>query len=250
MSNHNSNGSHQYHSGSDKESHGRYSDKDTGDGTRNGYHEHSQMTKWDGVESFNSKRIYHDDNSNGHIRYTSTASRNSSGHSISHLHHAREKYYDPGDDSKIKSHPFSSAGRRNSHIDSDDEFQAEQTRGINKKFHASDKIISSGGGKQQLLQGAHRDDLEKHQGPHHQHQQQAHGQAHHHSGHAHEILMMLIDGVGLAMVAGATLLEGVVLWKAFFHEYWHTHTMAIAFWFLGRFCQVFGLMLLVGNEQT
>lgn len=79
---------------------------------------------------------------------------------------------------------------------------------------------------------------------HHQQQQPPHSTSHQHSDAQH-ILTMLIDGVGLAMVAGATLLEGVVLWKAFFHEYWHTHTLSLGFWFLGRFCQVFGLMLLI-----
>lgn len=75
----------------------------------------------------------------------------------------------------------------------------------------------------------------------------------HHHSHHNEMFMhgmiMMIDGIGLAMVAGSTLLEGFVLWKAFFHSYWNTFPVSLLFWFLGRACQVIGLMILISKSN-
>jgi hypothetical protein len=68
------------------------------------------------------------------------------------------------------------------------------------------------------------------------------------NSHSSDLLWMLVDGIGLAIVAGATIMEGVHLWKEFFHSFWNTYNnISIIFWLLGRSCQVFGIVILIGN---
>lgn len=68
------------------------------------------------------------------------------------------------------------------------------------------------------------------------------------SSHSSDLLWMLVDGIGLAIVAGATIMEGIHLWKEFFHSFWNTYNnISIIFWVLGRSCQVFGIVILIGN---
>ena len=63
-------------------------------------------------------------------------------------------------------------------------------------------------------------------------------------------LWMLLDGVGLAFIAGCTILEGFDLWKDFFGEHYDTNKASIAFWISGRSCQVIGLMLLIAHAAS
>lgn len=84
----------------------------------------------------------------------------------------------------------------------------------------------------------------------------------HHSGHAQEflhndqnhgnvhissifVLWMLMDGIGLTMIAVSTVFEGVELWNFFLHEYWDSNKFSLILWFAGRTFQVTGLILLV-----
>mmetsp|Transcript_32743 Transcript_32743/g.55207 ORF Transcript_32743/g.55207 Transcript_32743/m.55207 type:complete len:430 (+) Transcript_32743:167-1456(+) len=58
-------------------------------------------------------------------------------------------------------------------------------------------------------------------------------------------LLMILDGIGLAIVAGATILEGVRYWHDYYHLFWDTQTTCLLFWFGGRTFQVVGLMFLI-----
>lgn len=64
------------------------------------------------------------------------------------------------------------------------------------------------------------------------------------------ILMMLVDGVGLALIAACTILEGFDLWKHIFRDLFDTNEYAMTFWFSGRGCQVFGLLLLISHAAS
>jgi hypothetical protein len=81
--------------------------------------------------------------------------------------------------------------------------------------------------------------------------------ASHHNSNAHDkavqsqaslLLWMLVDGIGLAIIAGATLLEGVKLWNEYFHVFWETNPNSLGFWFSGRTCQLIGLFFLIGEH--
>ena len=60
-------------------------------------------------------------------------------------------------------------------------------------------------------------------------------------------LWMLVDGIGLAVIAGATIMEGVHLWLESFHTYWALNSQSLIYWFGGRSLQVSGLTLLIGK---
>lgn len=60
-------------------------------------------------------------------------------------------------------------------------------------------------------------------------------------------LWMIVDGIGLAIVAGATILEGMRLWKNSFHLFWLTQKTSLLYWFGGRSLQVSGLTVLIGK---
>lgn len=66
-----------------------------------------------------------------------------------------------------------------------------------------------------------------------------------HSPGASMLLWMLVDGIGLAIIAACTILEGFELWKDYFNEYLEYNVPSLTFWFSGRFCQVVGLMSLI-----
>ena len=55
-------------------------------------------------------------------------------------------------------------------------------------------------------------------------------------------LLWIVDGVGLAIITGCTILDAVELWFDFFIEYEHLNHAALAFWLSGRICQVVGLV--------
>lgn len=90
---------------------------------------------------------------------------------------------------------------------------------------------------------------------HHSHPHSGSGHHHHHH-HSHEKLSslntingfwMLIDGIGLAIITAATILEGYELWIHFFHKYWEVNTTSLILWFLGRTFQIIGLVFLIGT---
>jgi hypothetical protein len=67
-----------------------------------------------------------------------------------------------------------------------------------------------------------------------------------HESHGTSMLLwMLVDGVGLSLIAACTILEGFELWKDFFNEYLEYNYPAMSFWFSGRICQTMGLVILL-----
>ena len=68
----------------------------------------------------------------------------------------------------------------------------------------------------------------------------------------HDIMMlwMLLDGIGLAIIASCTVMEGFELWKDFFAEYFSYNVPATIFWLCGRFSQVCGLLLLIAHAAS
>lgn len=76
---------------------------------------------------------------------------------------------------------------------------------------------------------------------------------HHHAVSSSSSILMLsllIDGVGLAMIAGCTILEGFDLWLDFFNEHWETNSSSLGFWLCGRFLQLSGLLLLIVHAAS
>jgi hypothetical protein len=73
---------------------------------------------------------------------------------------------------------------------------------------------------------------------------------HHVNFNASTGLIMLLDGIGLAIIAGSTLLEGFDLWKDFFNEYWLSNASSLSFWFSGRTCQIIGLIILIAHAAS
>jgi hypothetical protein len=74
----------------------------------------------------------------------------------------------------------------------------------------------------------------------------------HHSANLTTILglWMLLDGIGLAIITTATILEGYELWISFFNHYWTLNTGSITLWFTGRTCQIIGLLFLIGYASS
>jgi hypothetical protein len=74
-----------------------------------------------------------------------------------------------------------------------------------------------------------------------------------HSPHGHGMhsglngLWMLIDGIGLAIITTATILEGYELWLEIFQSHWATNMLSEILWFAGRSFQVIGLFFLIGK---
>lgn len=60
-------------------------------------------------------------------------------------------------------------------------------------------------------------------------------------------IWMIVDGIGLALIAGATVLEGYELWVHFFKMHRMKNYHAIILWFAGRSLQVLGLLFLIGK---
>jgi hypothetical protein len=60
-------------------------------------------------------------------------------------------------------------------------------------------------------------------------------------------LSLLLDGIGLAMITGATILEGMEMWKEHFKPSWDDNSVSIRFWMVGRSLQILGLLFLIGN---
>jgi hypothetical protein len=60
-------------------------------------------------------------------------------------------------------------------------------------------------------------------------------------------LWMLVDGIGLAIIAAATIMEGVHLWKESMSSQWNGNEMSLLYWFGGRTLQVTGLIFLIGK---
>jgi len=64
------------------------------------------------------------------------------------------------------------------------------------------------------------------------------------------LLWMLVDGVGLGLIAGCTILEGRDLWTDYFQEHYAANLSSVAFWCSGRSCQVMGLILLIAHAAS
>lgn len=77
---------------------------------------------------------------------------------------------------------------------------------------------------------------------------QTHSQ--HNSTNAANLILLIVDGIGLAIIAGCTILEGAELWNSFFNEYATSNPSSLCFWFCGRFLQLAGLMLLIAYAAT
>lgn len=79
-----------------------------------------------------------------------------------------------------------------------------------------------------------------------------HGQYNHHN-HPHSSmggmngLMMLIDGLGLALITAATILESYELWRETYNAHWPTNVGPISLWLAGKSCQIVGLLFLIGK---
>lgn len=63
--------------------------------------------------------------------------------------------------------------------------------------------------------------------------------------HPSVIFSLFLDGIGLAIIAGCTILEGIDLWNDFYNEYWEENSSSLGFWFSGRILQVTGIILLI-----
>jgi hypothetical protein len=61
---------------------------------------------------------------------------------------------------------------------------------------------------------------------------------------------MLVDGIGLALIAACTILEGIELWNDYFYEYWASNFPSLIFWFSGRTSQVAGLIFLLVHAAS
>lgn len=60
-------------------------------------------------------------------------------------------------------------------------------------------------------------------------------------------LWMLVDGIGLAIITAATILEGIELWKGVFEANWGYNSGSLLFWLCGRSSQIIGLLFLIGK---
>ena len=63
-------------------------------------------------------------------------------------------------------------------------------------------------------------------------------------------LWMILDGIGLALIAACTILEGFDLWREYFNEYWDTNSSSLTFWLSGRTSQVIGLIFLLSHAAS
>jgi len=61
---------------------------------------------------------------------------------------------------------------------------------------------------------------------------------------------MIVDGVGLAIIATCTIMEGFELWRDYFSEYSDDNMPSIMFWVSGRLCQVLGLLFLISHAAS
>eukprot|EP01040_Poterioochromonas_malhamensis_P016053 gene16053-18121_t len=63
-------------------------------------------------------------------------------------------------------------------------------------------------------------------------------------------LWMLVDGIGLAIITAATILEGIELWKGVFKANWSDNSGSLLFWLCGRTSQIIGLFFLIGHASS
>lgn len=69
---------------------------------------------------------------------------------------------------------------------------------------------------------------------------------HNNSSHQSSFLLwVLVDGIGLSLIAACTFLEGMLLWNSYFHDYWDSNSLSIIFWVTGRSFQIIGLLFLI-----
>jgi hypothetical protein len=68
-----------------------------------------------------------------------------------------------------------------------------------------------------------------------------------HGGIGLKTLWMVVDGVGLSLVAAATIMEGVHLWTSLLGNCWDEDQLPLTLWFAGRALQLLGLFILIGE---
>jgi hypothetical protein len=68
-----------------------------------------------------------------------------------------------------------------------------------------------------------------------------------HGGIGLKTLWMVVDGVGLSLVAAATIMEGVHLWTSLLGNCWDEDQLPLTLWFAGRALQLLGLFILIGD---
>lgn len=71
-----------------------------------------------------------------------------------------------------------------------------------------------------------------------------------HSGGARLLPLMLLDGVGLALISACTIYDGYEMWIDEFSLNMDGNLNSILFWFVGRFLQVVGLLSLILHAGT
>ena len=64
------------------------------------------------------------------------------------------------------------------------------------------------------------------------------------------IHVLLVDGIGLALILSCTILEGVDLFHDYFYEHFQENLVPVSFFITGRVCQVLGLLLLIIHAAT
>lgn len=150
-----------------------------------------------------------------------------------------------------------------SHLSNKDEHNDDHGRQVSHRHpqHHTHHVVGSPATSHKQL--AHSTSSHNHLQLHHAHSSTDH-HSHHHSGSGHNHhhhnnheklsslnsingFWMLIDGIGLAIITAATILEGYELWIHFFHKYWEVNTTSLILWFLGRTFQIIGLLFLIGT---
>ena len=61
---------------------------------------------------------------------------------------------------------------------------------------------------------------------------------------------LIIDGLGLSIIATCTIMEGFELWRDYFSEYSDDNMPSIMFWISGRLSQVLGLLFLISYAAS
>jgi hypothetical protein len=67
---------------------------------------------------------------------------------------------------------------------------------------------------------------------------------------SHAFLIMMMDGIGLCLITGCTLLQGYSEWVKLHRHHYQYNVTSLSFLICGRICQVIGLLLLIGYAFT
>lgn len=61
---------------------------------------------------------------------------------------------------------------------------------------------------------------------------------------------MIVDGIGLAIIIGSTVLEGIDDWERFFSAYYPENVAVVFFWLSGIWLAVIGLVFVMFNAAS